>query len=113
MQVKNFRSVVIKGGLIVGHMTGKIMVVGNDPTTVLYFKQQPLNSEIDFGITSVDASKLQAVTAWGDITHIYEIQGKISCSNEKPGAVSVSHEKTSIPKSSVMASSLTDSAELA
>jgi len=74
MPIKIFQSVVIKNGCILGHMTGKMMVAGEVATTVFDLMEQPLNSEINFNLTQVDASRLRAVSGWGEITHIYEIQ---------------------------------------
>lgn len=99
MDVKNFRSVVIKNGCILGHLTGKMLASGNMPTAFFDLKEQPLNPGINFNLQTVDASRFKAVSGWGDVTHIYEAQADTNSFDKTGCSIHAFNTKTIPPKS--------------
>ncbi len=113
MQVKNFRCVVIKKGRILGQIAGKMIVVSDVLTSFFNLKKEPLIDEKNFHLSTLDASKFQAVAGWGEITHIYYAEDEIFFSDENSSAVSQPQAQTKLPKSKRLDSPFTVAAEMA
>ena len=73
IQIKNFRCVVIEYGLILGHISGAMVSSDHAPTTVFDLKYYPLTPKNHFHVKNIDTTKLQIVSGWGEVTHIYNL----------------------------------------